>query len=75
MKYLLCLAGFAAVAAKDLPGLLKNKKRRELWVYVLVFVLVLMFAALVMMDGNMTSTIKVLQSFYRDILHLSFKKA
>ena len=75
MKYLLCLAGFAAVAAKDLPGLLKSKKRRELAIYAAIFLLVMAFALMVVANGNMTSTIKTMQSFYRDILHLSFKKA
>jgi len=75
MKYLLCLAGFAVVAAKDLPNLFKSKKPRELAIYAAIFLLVLVFAFLVLGNGNMTSTIQIIQSFYRDILHLSFKKA
>ena len=74
MTYLLCLIGFAAVAAADFPSLIKSKKPRELVIYSVIFVLVLTFAIMVITDGNMKSTIKVAQSFYRDFLHLSFKK-
>lgn len=73
MKLLLCFAGFAAIAAADLPGLIKNKQRRELAIYVAVFFLVLAFAVLVMLDINISSPVKMIQSFYRDVLHLSFK--
>ncbi|NCB73952.1 MAG: hypothetical protein EOM51_04295 [Clostridia bacterium] len=75
MKYFLCLAGFAVVAALDFPTLIKSKKRRELAIYSAIFIMVLAFAVLVVADGTMKSTIQVIKPFYRDILHLSFKKA
>jgi len=73
MKYLLCLAGFAIVAALDFPSLIKSKKRRELAFYSAIFILVLAFAIMVVADGTMKSTIQMIKPFYRDILHLSFK--
>lgn len=73
MKLLICFAGFAVIAASDLPKLIKQKQRRELIIYALIFLLVLAFAVLVVLDVKMPSVIKMVQSFYRDVLHLSFK--
>lgn len=73
MKLLLCVAGFAAIAFADLPGLIKQKQRRELVLYIIIFLLVLVFAVRVVVVGVPESPIKMIQSFYRDVLHLSFK--
>ena len=73
MKLLFCFAGLAVVAAKDLPCLIKAKQWEELIKYVFIFLLVLAFGVLVMLDDNSPSPVKIMQSFYRDVLHLSFK--
>ena len=73
MKLLMCFAGFAVIAAKDLPSLIKAKQWGELFKYAVIFLLVLAFAVLVMLDLINPSPIKLIQTFYRDVLHLSFK--
>jgi|GEM_PF-5398638 len=72
MKLLLCFVGFAAIAYSDLPGLIKQKQRREIIMYIMVYLLVLGFAALALFDFKAASPIKMIQTFYRDFLHLSF---
>ena len=73
MKLLLSFVALAAIAAADIPKMIKNKQRRELYAYIAVFLVVLAFAVLVSLDIDMPSPVKTIQSFYRDILHLSFK--
>jgi len=73
MKLLMCLAGLAAIAAVDFPKIIKQKQRRELTIYMAIFLLVLALAVFVSLDTNIPSPVKMIQSFYRDVLHLSFK--
>lgn len=73
MKLLMYLAGFAAIAAVDFPKIIKQKQRRELTTYMAIFLLVLALAVFVSLDVNTPSPVKMIESFYRDVLHLSFK--
>ena len=73
MKFLMCFAGFAVIAVKDLPCLIKAKQWVELSKYVVIFLLLLAFAVFVMLDVINPSPVKMMQTFYRDVLHLSFK--
>ena len=73
MKLLLCLAGLAAIAAVDFPIIIKQKRRRELIIYMIIFFLVLALAVFVLLNPDIPSPVKIIQSFYRDFLHLSFK--
>lgn len=73
MKLLMYLAGFAAIAAVDFPKIIKQKQRRELTIYMAIFLLVLALAVFVSLDVNTPSPVKMIESFYRDVLHLSFK--
>lgn len=65
--------GFSVIAAINLPRMIKNKQWHDVILYSVVFVLVLALAVVMALDVEMPSPIKALQSFYRDILHLSFK--
>ena len=75
MKILLVLAGFAIIAAADLPGMIRNGLRRDLICYSAVFLLVLILAVLMALGVGVPSPIKALQAFYRDVLHLSFTES
>ena len=74
MKLIMCFAAFAAIAAADLPAIIKAKQWTEFAKYAFVFLLVLVFAMFVLLDTNAPSPIKMLQTFYRDVLHLSFNQ-
>ncbi|MBP8640832.1 MAG: hypothetical protein KBI01_08050 [Oscillospiraceae bacterium] len=75
MKLIMCFAAFAAIAAADLPSIIKAKQWVELAKYAFVFLLTFTFAVFVLLDTNTSSPIKLLQTFYSDVLHLSFKQA
>ncbi len=72
MRLLLVFIGFAAIAAINLPGMIKKKLWRELAVYSLFFLAVFTLAVLMALGIKVPSPIKAIQAFYRDILHLSF---
>lgn len=74
MKLLVVLTGFAVIAAINLPGIIKRRIRRELIIYSTIFVLVFVLAVLVTVGVRIPSPIKAIQAFYRDVLHMSFKK-
>lgn len=73
MRLLMVFIGFAAMAAINLPGMIKKKLWRDLVVYLLFFLAVLTLAILMALGIKVPSPIKAVQAFYRDILHLSFQ--
>jgi len=73
MNLLLVFMAFAGIAALDLPGMVKNKRWRDLAVYSAIFLLVLGLGTLMALGVEIPSPIKAIQAFYRDVLHLSFK--
>jgi len=72
MKILLVLCCFAGIAAIDLPVMIKNKLWRDIALYSAIFLPVLILTVLVAQGVEVPSPIKAIQTFYRDILHLSF---
>lgn len=73
MKLTLVLIGFAAIAAVNLPGMVKEKLWKELVKYLAVYLAVLLPAVLIALGVHVPSPIKGLMWLYRDVLHLSFK--
>lgn len=73
MNLLLVIMGFAGIAALDLPDMVKNKRWRDLTVYSVIFLLVLVLGVLLASGVKVPSPIKAIQAFYRDILSLSFE--
>lgn len=73
MKLMVVVIGFAVVAAVNVPGMVKEKLWKELLKYAAMFLVVFALAVLVALDVNVPSPIKGLMTFYRDVLHLSFK--
>lgn len=75
MNLFLVIISFAAIAAIELPGMVKKKQWRDVVLYSIVFVPVLALAVLMAFDMKIPSPIKAIQTFYRDVLGLSFKIA
>lgn len=73
MNFFLVLMGFAGIAVINLPGMVKNKQWRDIAVYSAVFLLIFTFGVLLSLDAKVPSPIKAIQTFFRDVLHLSFK--
>ncbi len=73
MNLLLVIIAFAAIAALDLPQMVKNKRWRDLSIYAGIFVLVFALGVLVALGVEIPSPIKAAQAFYRDLLGISFK--
>jgi len=73
MTLFLVLFGFAAMAAADLPDMIRNKLWRDVAIYSVIFLFVLVLAVLMAQGVKVPSPIKAIQAFYRDVLHLSFK--
>ncbi len=73
MKLVLSAVGLGLVLIADLPAILKRKDRRELIVYALIFLLMLVPGLLFLYGSGQPSPVKLLQTFFRDILGLSFK--
>ncbi|MEA4893110.1 MAG: hypothetical protein VB085_11200 [Peptococcaceae bacterium] len=74
MNFLLVLIAFAGIAAHDLPGMVKNKRWRDLAVYSVIFLLVPGLGMLVALNINVPSPIKAIQVLYQN-MGLSFKKS
>jgi hypothetical protein len=73
MSLLLSAVGLGLVLIADLPAILKRKDKRELIVYSVILLLVLVSGLVFLYGARLPSPVKLLQSFYRDILGLSFK--
>ncbi|WP_195376844.1 hypothetical protein [Anaerotruncus rubiinfantis] len=73
MNLLFVCFAFAGIAAIDLPGMIKKKRWRNLIIYGVIFLLVLLLGLLIALDIKVPSPIKAIQMFYRDVLGLSFK--
>ena len=73
MNLFFVVIAFAGIAALDLPDMVKNERWRDLIVYSVIFLLVLVLGVLMALDVQVPSPIKAVQAFYRDVLHLSFK--
>ncbi len=75
MNLFLVIISFAAIAAIELPGMVKKKMWRDFTLYWAIFLPVLALAVLMALDVKIPSPIKAVQAFYKDILGLSFKIA
>lgn len=75
MNLLLVVVAFAAIAALDLPKMVKGKRWRDLSIYAGIFVLVFALGVLVALGVEIPSPIKAAQAFYRDLLGISFKQS
>lgn len=73
MNLVLVMIGFAAIAAANVPGMVKEKLWKELLKYAVCFLAVFILAVLVALDVHVPSPMKGLMIFYREVLHLSFK--
>jgi hypothetical protein len=71
--FAVCIICFAAIAAIDVPKIVRGKRWRELIMYALVFLPVFALGIVLSTGTVIPSPIKTIQSFYRDVLHLSFK--
>lgn len=72
MNVFLVLVAFAAIAAANLPNLIKDKLWRDLIIYAVIFLPTLVLGVLVVVGVAVPSPIKAVQALYRDVLHLSF---
>lgn len=70
---LLVFLAFAAIAAIDLPAMIKSKQWRTLVMYGVIYLLVLTLGVLIASGIKIPSPIKAIQSFYQNVLGLSFK--
>lgn len=73
MRLTIVLIGFAAIAAVNLPGMIREKLWKELAKYLWVYLAVLLLGVLIALDVHVPSPIQGMMSLYRNVLHLSFK--
>jgi len=64
---------FVIIAAIDVPPLIKNKQKRELIVFCVLFVFAFTIAILQSMDIKVPSPIKGVIYLVKDVLHISYK--
>ncbi|WP_099204315.1 hypothetical protein [Scatolibacter rhodanostii] len=73
MNLFIILAVFTGIAAYDLPPVIKNKQWRNLALYIVFFLFILLIGILMSLDVTIPSPIKAIQNFYQNVLHLAFK--
>lgn len=73
MNMTVLLLIFAGIAALDVPGMVKSRQWRNLMIYAVLFLPILALGIMATMNIPIPSPIKAIQSFYQNVLHLTFK--
>ena len=69
------LAAFIVVALINVPGLVREKRWKDLWVYSGVYVLTLTISVLMVLGVQIPSPIMGIEYLFENVLHLSYAPA
>jgi predicted cobalt transporter CbtA len=66
------IIGFALIALFDLPYIIRQKQKRILIIYSVVFIAVLSLAVMLGLGVKLPSSMLVIGDFMKKVLHLSY---
>lgn len=63
---------FAAIAVAELPYLIKNKRKKELALFSVIFLIGFVTSILISLKINVTSPVMLLDDFLEKVLHIGY---